>query len=199
MATVALRFSNRAAARVAAPRFAVSGPRCAVAGRIRTEFQLPRFPARHISFTPLLALAGQRRAVAATVSCSVGGVAFEELVGLLEAQYGLAERFVRGSLSELAEMLGYHVGMDPIIEYADADILMEEIGAPPLSQQQLKEFKASRSGLRESQAEASHENGEDVLRDGPSRADERSTIVRSAQSGLPMVFVSYSPRLFRGR
>lgn len=174
------------------PRFVAPGQRRTVVGRPRREARLPHRPAqpRHISFAATASLPS-----GASTGHTLEGVSFEELVEFVEAQYGLAERFIRGSLSELAEILGYHVGVDPIIQYTDAGILMEEIGAPPLTQQQLSEFKASRIDLKET---AEEETREDNLGDDDLHGSEQPT-VEPFQSGLPTVFVSHPPRLFRGR
>merc|ERR1719217_191092 len=67
------------------------------------------------------------------------GVQFGDLLNWLDVQYGLASRFVQEPLSELASILGYvKVTADTIIEFGDAGILMEEIGVPPITPDQLE-------------------------------------------------------------
>merc|ERR1712107_324241 len=54
---------------------------------------------------------------------------------------GLAARYVQSTLAELATILGYvRVASDTVIGFGDVHILMEEIGAPPLSPEELREF-----------------------------------------------------------
>lgn len=70
------------------------------------------------------------------------GVAFGELLACLDTHYGLASRFVHGTLSELAQILGYaSVEDDTLLTYGDAQILMEEIGAPPLTPEEFRDMK----------------------------------------------------------
>lgn len=189
MAILAARVCPRLAV---APRLAVivGQHRGNVAGRLRKEVNTPP----HRPTQP-------RRISMTTTGHAPEGVPFEELVVLLEAQYGLAERFVRGSLSELAEILGYHASVDPIIQYGDASILLEEIGAPPLTPEQFGEFKASMVNLQQEMGETKdvRASRKDNSTDGEEHVDEELPIIQSTQKQLPEVIVDRPPRLFRGR
>jgi len=68
----------------------------------------------------------------------MSGVPFGDLLVVLDAEYGLASRFIQEPLSELAQILGYvKLAADTVIEFSDAEILMEEIGVPPIPQERL--------------------------------------------------------------
>lgn len=194
-------FGRRVAAVSLSQPFCMSaaGQHRAIAGRFPK--QSPRFqqaPAhpRHIAF-----------AAATETSPTPNGVAFEDLFGFLESQYGLAERFVRGNLTELAEILGYHVGADPIIQYNDASILLEEIGAPPFTPEEFNEFKASRDETHEDTQNSFGRKTQNTLgevhEDGSGdeelHEDDVLPFVKSGQNDLPEVTVDHPPRLFRAR
>lgn len=69
------------------------------------------------------------------------GLQFDLLLRCLDEQYGLAARYVQSTLAELATILGYvRVASDTVIGFSDVHILMEEVGAPPLSPEELREF-----------------------------------------------------------
>jgi len=125
------------------------------------------------------------------------GVRFEELLVFLEVQYGLAESCVRSSLAELAEILGYHASVNTIIRYSDAHILLEEIGAPPLTPEEFGKFKASRIDRHKAEEDVRADRRDTSM---DNHADEHQLpIIQPVQSCLPAVSVSYPPRLFRGR
>jgi hypothetical protein len=68
----------------------------------------------------------------------MSGVNFGDLLVVLDAEYGLASRFIQEPLSELAQILGYvKLAADTVIEFSDAEILMEEIGVPPIPPERL--------------------------------------------------------------
>jgi len=76
------------------------------------------------------------------------GISFGDLLMCLDSHYGLASRFVQGTLAELAQILGYaKVGADTVLTYSDAQILMEEIGAPSLTPEELRAFKEPQQPL----------------------------------------------------
>lgn len=80
------------------------------------------------------------RAFSAIASSDVSGVAFGDLLTFLDVNYGLNSRFVQEPLAELAQILGYvRIAADTVINFRDAEILMEEIGAPPCTPEQFQE------------------------------------------------------------
>lgn len=191
MASISVHVCRRAAAALVTPRFAPAAGqyRRNVAGRLRKEQSAP--PQRPVY---------PRSISVAAASHSPEGLPFTELVALLEVQYGLAERFVRGSLSELAEILGYHAPTDPIIQFGDASILLEEVGAPPLTPEEFGKFKASRIGPEQGAAEEEvHTDHRDDSIDEPKLSVEQFPAVLLVKSHLPNVVVDRPPRLFRGR
>eukprot|EP00933_Yihiella_yeosuensis_P042939 TRINITY_DN37621_c0_g1_i1.p1 TRINITY_DN37621_c0_g1~~TRINITY_DN37621_c0_g1_i1.p1 ORF type:complete len:203 (-),score=38.36 TRINITY_DN37621_c0_g1_i1:122-682(-) len=128
------------------------------------------------------------------------GIHFGELLTYLEIQYGLAAKFVQGELSELAQILGYStVAQDTMINDEDAELLMEEIGIPPVPVDKLKEdlSNLSASASPNEFSEDLHDDAieEDVV---PAAWQKPERPQNEADSqGFGPVVVSRSPRLFR--
>jgi hypothetical protein len=99
------------------------------------------FP-RNITAPQMVATHSCSRHFSATVSSDFQGVNFGDLLTCLDMQYGLSSRFIQEPLSELAHILGYvRLAADTMIDFSDAKILMEEMGVPPMSAQQIDEVK----------------------------------------------------------
>jgi len=88
-----------------------------------------RMPSRHFA------------AAAANDMGGLQGVPFGDLLNYIDLQYGLSSCFVEEPLAELAHILGYmKLAADTMIDFADAKILMEEIGVPPIAPEQFEDF-----------------------------------------------------------
>lgn len=109
-------------------------------------------PLQLTGISQMPALQMHSRSCAAIASGDIG-VPFRDLLTSLDVHYGLASQWVQEPLAELAHILGYvRVAADTLIEFGDAKILMEEIGVPPLEEQQLQ-------GVTHLNAAASEESG----------------------------------------
>jgi len=68
-------------------------------------------------------------------------VPFADMLAFLREKYGLQDAVVRQPLSELAQILGYrHVEAGTTIQFGDMGILMEEVGADPVSRREFRRF-----------------------------------------------------------
>jgi len=76
------------------------------------------------------------------------GIAFGDLLYYLHQQYGLAQQVIEGTLSELAQILGYErIDETTTIKYSDIRILMEEVGAYPATRKEFSHwFRAEQLG-----------------------------------------------------
>jgi hypothetical protein len=134
------------------------------------------------------------------------------LLRCLDEQYGLASRYVQSTLAESANILGYvRVASDTVINFSDVRILMEEIGAPPLSPEELREFvlhssEQDVSAVEAESEEASLEHFEPAQpHAGRARAHWHHHLTRSHKShkqrasleAEPGVHVANPQRLFR--
>eukprot|EP00927_Polykrikos_kofoidii_P054996 TRINITY_DN49311_c0_g1_i1.p1 TRINITY_DN49311_c0_g1~~TRINITY_DN49311_c0_g1_i1.p1 ORF type:complete len:272 (-),score=40.50 TRINITY_DN49311_c0_g1_i1:190-1005(-) len=84
-------------------------------------------------------------------------IPFGELLTYLDTQYGIAAQYVEETLTDLAHILGYmKVATDTMIEYGDASILLEEVGAPPVTSEEILNFHESifTSGAEETEETA---------------------------------------------
>jgi len=126
------------------------------------------------------------------------------LLRCLDEQYGLAARYVQSTLAELATILGYvRVASDTVIGFTDVHILMEEIGAPPLSPEKLREFAVLHSSEKDCDAPEAGvgeaglkrpELAQPNLGRARGQSSIRQRVTSEAETG---VHVSNAQRLFR--
>lgn len=69
-------------------------------------------------------------------------VKFGDLLQWIDRQYGLASKFIKEPMSEILSILGYRtLTTDTIIEHRDASIVVEDLGVPALTPDQIQEMK----------------------------------------------------------
>jgi len=89
-------------------------------------------------------------ATAAMDDTALTGIEFGYLLEYLHEQYGLAQQAVEGTLSELAQILGYHnIDSTTVIEFSDTKILMEEVGTEPATRTEFHRFLAAKGAFQE--------------------------------------------------
>jgi hypothetical protein len=134
----------------------------------------------------------------ASLEVAINQVTFGELLTFLDVEYGLAPQYVQQNLLELAEILGYSdIDMQTPLNLADAGMLMEEVGAPACTADELVRFQESRK--TETAAVSKEEVSEEAPDEAPSKPEDDGQasifeMLKAGRSHIDQVYVSYGPK-----
>lgn len=147
--------------------------------------------------SPHVVLVPSRLRLLATITSSdLQGVSLSYLLTYLHVNYGLVSRYIQEPLCELAHILGYvKLAADTVIEFRDANILLEEMGVPPITLEQLGDLHSLNAAAGKTAVEDAEQSVsvDDLVQDNDGRLATEQAPAKATED----VEISHKTRLFR--